>query len=140
MIVAIVASLSIIPAAQALEGMKNRDFLRKAELQLEWITSSAEILAINGPGNVRTISLDFSGGSSVRFERLVVGDARNGANMTCVILSFDSGGRLIRTAGEPAVWLTSLDQKGLEISVPIFDLRLTSVLIDSTAFVQAEVC
>ena len=94
MIVAIVASLSIIPAGQALEGMRNRDFFRKAELQLQTIISTAEILAINGPGNVRTIALDFSGGGSVRFERLLIGDTRGGANMTCVILTTTSGGAL----------------------------------------------
>lgn len=139
MIVAIVASLSIIPAGQALEGMRNRDFFRKAELQLQTIISTAEILAINGPGNVRTIALDFSGGGSVRFERLLIGDTRGGANMTCVILTTTSGGAMIKTANEPEVWLTSPDRQRLESLVPTFDLRLTSVIMDSTAYIQAEV-
>ena len=139
MIVAIVASLSIIPAAQALESMKNRDLFRKAEIQLGMIISSAEILAINGPGNIKTIALDFSGGGSLKFERLFIGDARDGANMTCVILRTTSGGAMIKSANEPAVWMTSPNQQRLEISVPTFNLRLTSMIMDSTTFVQAEV-
>src|SRR5512137_3042702 len=96
MIVAIVAALSILPAADALSTLKNRDFLQRAESQLARIAATAEGLAISGPGNVRTISVDLSSDGSTRFYQLVLGDDADGSNASALVLELSTGSRMIR--------------------------------------------
>ena len=139
LIVAIVATLTVIPAGEALDSLKNRDFMRRAEVQLEKIASSAEILSIGGPGNVRTFSLDFSHQGEIKFEKLVLGDSRDGANKSSIVLHFKSGAVLFRTASEPYAWITTEDGGGLEVFSPIFDLRMSCVLKNRTSCVIVEV-
>ena len=125
MIVAIVAALSILPAAEALSTLKNRDFLQRAESQLDRIASAAESLAIAGPGNVRTISVDLSSEGPTKFSRLVVGDSPNSSNASALVLELSSGSRMIRTLENPPACLTSSEGGPLEISMPIFRVRMT---------------
>lgn len=92
MIVAVVASLSIIPASEALDSLRVRDFARKAELQLDLVIGTAQVVGIEGPGSVRTLDLDLDGGTRMRFASLSIGDHRGGANMSSVVLRFVGGG------------------------------------------------
>ncbi len=138
MIVGIVATLSIIPAGEALANLKNRDFVRRAELQLEKIATSAEILAIGGPGNVRTFSLDFTGQGSMRFERIVIGDERDGSNISSVVLHLRDGAIMARSANEPATWLMGPDGERLELTSPVFDLRMSCVVKENANCVIVE--
>jgi hypothetical protein len=140
MVVAVVASLSIIPAAEALDGMRTREFARKAGLQLATVVACAETLTVEGPGNVRTISLDFSGDGAVRFSRLIIGDAKDGANVSSVILELRSGAFVIRMADQPPAWMCSSTGGGLQISSPVLDLRMSSLLSDQTEYILVEVC
>lgn len=138
MVVAVVASLSIIPAAEALDGLRTREFFRKAELQLSRIVACAETLAVEGPGNIRTISLDFSGEGTVGFSRLTIGDAIDGANVSSIILELRNGAYLIKMADQPPAWMRSSSGGSLRISSPVLELRMSSLLSDQTVYVLVE--
>ena len=138
MIVAVVASLSIIPAGQALEGFRNRDLVTRAQLELESVISAAQTLMIDGPGGVRTLHLDFESSGSLAFDHLTIGDGRGGPNMSSAVLHLASGSKLIRTATEPEVWMTSESGNTLVIDTPACDLRLSAQLENRTAFVLVE--
>jgi len=138
MIVAVIASLSIIPAGNALDKMRTRDYVNKVELQLEWVASTAELLAIGGPGGVRTIELDFTGQSGVKFESLTIGDEDGGPNMSSVVLRFLDRGVMVETCSDPPVWLRAKDGKGLVIDTPRIDLRLSAQLDGRTEYVLVE--
>jgi hypothetical protein len=140
MVVAVVASLSIIPAAEALNGMRTREFIRKAELQLATIVACVETLTVEGPGNVRTISLDFRGEGTVGFSRLTIGDAKDGANVSSIILELRSGAFIIKMADQPPAWMCSSAGRSLQISSPVLDLRMSSHLSDQTDYVLVEAC
>jgi hypothetical protein len=140
MVVAVVASLSIIPAANALDGMRAREFIGKAELQLATIVVCAETLTVDGPGNVRTIPLDFRGEGRVGFSRLTIGDAEDGANVSSIVLELRSGAFIIKLADQPPVWMRSAAGKSLQISSPVLDLRMSALLSNQTIYVLVEVC
>jgi hypothetical protein len=137
-IVAVVATMSVVPAGQALESFRNRDFAARAQTELETIVSAAQTLMIEGPGSVRTIHLDFSGDGSVAFSRLSIGDGRGGPNMSSAILHMSGGAILARTATEPAVWMMSSSRDSLAVDMPTCDLRLSTKLDGRTVFILAE--
>jgi len=139
MVVAVIASLSIIPASEALNGMRTRDFVRKAELQLATIVGCVETLAVEGPGNVRTISLDFRSEGTVGFLRLSIGDEKGGANVSSIILELRSGSRIIRTVDQPPAWMCSSSGRTLQTDSPIFELRMSSLLSNQTGYILVEV-
>ena len=139
MIVAVVASLSIIPASEALDSLRVRDFARKAELQLDLVIGTAQVVGIEGPGSVRTLDLDLDGGTRMRFASLSIGDHRGGANMSSVVLRFVGGGLTVRSASNPPVWMTGLDGESLVIDTPIFKLTLSCVLDNRTCSILLEV-
>ena len=138
MIVAIVASLSIVPAADALQNLKNKEFLTRAEVQLEMIISAAQTLAIEGPGGIQTIEIDFASDGSIKFERITIGDAKGGPNMSSVVLAFSNGGRMTKTALDPPVWMTSLSNRELTIASSTFTLRMTADLEGRNEFLLVE--
>ncbi len=140
MVVAIVASLSIIPATEALDSLRGKDFERRAEVQLAQIVSCAKLLAVDGPGNVRSIALDFSGQGRERFSRLLVGDALDGRNSSSVVLELCGGGVIIRSVDQPPARLCSSQGGRLEISSPITGIRMTSVRADNSIFIVVEEC
>jgi len=139
MIVAIVATMSVVPASQALEGFRNRDFVARAELELESVISAAQTLMIEGPGSVRTLHLDFRGDGSLAFDRLSIGDTRGGPNMSSVVLRMIGGGVMARTATEPAVWIVGGSMAALIIEFPTCDLRLYAKQDGMTPYVFAVV-
>ena len=138
MIVAVVASLSIIPASEALDSLRVRDFARKAELQLDLVIGTAQVVGIEGPGSVRTLDLDLDGGTRMRFASLSIGDHRGGANMSSVVLRFVGGGTTVRSASNPPVWMTGLDGEGLVIDTPRFKLTLSCMLDNRTCSILLE--
>ena len=139
MIIAVVASMSVVPAAQALDGLENREFMRRADLQLERIISTAQLLAIAGPGNVRTIDLDFGGDGSVRFESVVIGDRQGGANISSAILRLSTGALKVHTATDPPVWMMAETGTGLVLTMPLTKLRMSAVFENRACFVLLEV-
>lgn len=138
MIVAVIASLSIIPASEALDSFRVRDYARKAELQLEMIIGAAQAVGIEGPGSVRTLELDLDGGTRLRFASLSIGDCRGGANMSSVVLRFVGGGLTVRSASNPPVWMTGNDGMGLVIDTPRFELTLSCKLENRTCRILLE--
>ena len=139
MIVAVVVSLSIVPAAEALGNLRNRDFVNRAEGQVRLIASSAQELMMEGPGGVRTVSLDFTGGGSLKFECITIGDRKGGPNMSAIVLSLRNGGRIIETVDDPPTWLRGPAGEPMETRTPSFELRLTCVLEGRSAYILTEV-
>lgn len=129
-IVATVAALSILPAADALGTLRNRDFLQRADSQLDRIASAAETLAITGPGNVRTLSVDLTSEGSVRFSRLIIGGNASGPNASVLILELSTGARMVRALEDPPVCMTSPSGAAVEISNPVFEMRMTAAMDD----------
>ena len=138
MIVAVVASLSILPAAEALDTLRNKDFVRRASLELDEIVSAAQIISIQGPGSARTITVDLRGDGTLRFDHLCIGDAQGGPNMSNAVLRFENGASLVRAADEPPVWIRSASGDALLVDCPFFTLRLRSVFENHTLSVVAE--
>jgi len=130
MIVAVVVALSVLPASEALDTFRNRDLIRRAALELDSMIAVAQSMAIEGPGNVRTLTFDLRGDGSLRFDRVVIGDSDDGPNMSSAVLRFTNGAVLSRSANEPSVWLRSASGCALTIDSPVFELRLESVLED----------
>lgn len=140
MVVAVVASLSIIPAAEALNGMRTREFIRKAELQLAAIVACVETLTVNGPGNIRTLSIDLRSEGSTGFSRMTIGDAKDGANVSSIILELRGGAFIIKTVDRPPAWIRSSSGESLQVSSPLIDLRMSSLLDGEEEYVLVEAC
>ena len=138
LVVSVVAALSVIPASEALDTLRDKEFVRRADAQLTLVTTTAEILCVQGPGAARTLSLDFSSHGSVRFSRLVLGDASGGPGMCCALLEMSSGVRLVAVADEPPVWMCSPAAEGFEVRTPVFELRMSAVLWEGVVAVFAE--
>lgn len=138
MIVAVVASLSILPAAEALDTLRNKDFVRRASLELDEIVSAAQVMSIQGPGNTRTITVDLRGDGTLRFGKIHIGDVQGGPNMSSAVLRFGNGASLVRTADEPPVWIRSISGGPLVLDTPLFVLGLRSVFENHTLSVVAE--
>ena len=138
MIVAVVVSMSVIPASEALETLRNGDFIRRAETQLDVIISTAEVLAIEGPGGTRTIELDFSSEGSLRFQSMVIGDYDDGPNASAVVLRLSNGGTIVRSADDPMVTMSSGGPAGLFIASSSCRLRLSCELADTCPRVLVE--
>src|SRR4030042_740406 len=127
-IVAAGAGLSIIPAADALESMRKKDLVGGAQLQIEQIAHAVQVVAMEGPGSVRTLSLDFSSEGSVGFFRLTLGDSEGGAAMNCVALQLNTGAYLTSMVDDPPAWLGGYAGAGLDGFNPGFELRIENRL------------
>lgn len=137
-IVAVVATMSVIPAAQALTGLENREFGRRAEVQLDLIVTTAQVLTVQGPGNVRTITLDFRGDGSLQFDRLCIGDPIGGTNSSSVRLVLNNGAVLTRIAQDPPCTICSSSMACFVSDRNCIDLRMASVLDNRTTLVIVE--
>jgi len=138
LVIAIAAGLSIVPAAEALESLRDRSFLQRCEVQLDAIIGTCQIISMEGYGSVRTMSLNFGSEGRLRMASLMIGDSWAEPGMTSVVLELTSGGRMIRTASEPAVWITSTNHEGLRIDSESFSLRLAVGYSSSVPVVVCE--
>jgi hypothetical protein len=139
LIIAIIAAVSIVPAADALESLRQSEFLKRAEHQLDVIISTAETLVMEGPGSARTLALDFSSYGRARFSLLVLGDALGGPGMARVMLTLSTGSKMLSIADNPPVWIRGVGGSGLIIQTPVFDLRLECTLDGGMDYVLAQV-
>jgi hypothetical protein len=139
MIVAVVASLSVIPASHALQGLENRDFVRRAGLGLNMIISTAQTLTTEGPGSVRTLSLDFNGGGSLRPDSLTIGDRIGGPNGSSAFLRLGNNAMIMRSATNPPVMMTGLGQTALVTNSFVLGLKMSAMLTNRTVYVLVEV-
>jgi len=137
LVIAIAAGLSVVPAAEALESLRDRSFLQRCEVQLDAIIGTCQMISMEGYGAVRTVSLDFRSEGRLRMASLMIGDSWAEPGMTSVVLELTSGGKMIRTASEPAVWITSADHEGLRIDSESFSLRLS---VGGSSSVPVIVC
>ena len=138
LIIAIVAGLSIMPAADVLESLRDRSFIQRCELQLDTMMRTAQAISIEGLGAVRTVHLDFTSDGRLQMASLTVGDEWGKPCMTSIVLELSSGGRMVRTAMQPAIWLTSEGRDGLCIMAEAFDLRLEVASYDSVPTIVCE--
>ena len=139
MIVAVVASLSVIPASHALQGLENRDFVRRACLELEMIIATAQTLTTEGPGSVRTISLDLRGDGSLRPDRLTIGDRVGGPNASSAVLRLGNSATIVRSATDPPAMIIGPGWTALVASSFVLDLKMSAMLGNRTVYVLVEV-
>jgi hypothetical protein len=138
MIVAVVASLTVIPASHALQGLENRDFVRRAGLGLDMIISTAQTLTTEGPGSVRTVSLDLRGDGSLRPDCLTIGDRAGGPNASSVVLKLVNGATIVRSAADPPAMIAGVGRTALVTSSLLIDLRMSAMLENRTVYVLVE--
>lgn len=138
-IVAAVAALSVVPAAEALEAMHDRDFVSRAGLLLDKVVRAAQIVSLEGPGSARTLELDFSSEGSVRAVLLSIGDDPGGARSCAVVLELSTGARLVRVAESPSAAMTSSHGGCLEVSSEQFSLHMEAALGQTACIVLVEV-
>ncbi|OGS56205.1 MAG: hypothetical protein A3K60_08815 [Euryarchaeota archaeon RBG_19FT_COMBO_56_21] len=139
MIVAVVAAMSVLPAAQALETLKTREFLARASQQLDDIVGTADVLSVEGPGSVRTLSLDFTSSGRVGFASIDVGDLLEGVNSTTIVLRLTNGGTLIRTISNEGIGISTRDGGSLHLSSARFELRMAAQYEGGVLWILAEV-
>lgn len=138
MIVAVVVSMSIIPASEALETLRNGDFVRRAEAQLDGLIATAEVLAIEGPGGVRSVNLDFRSDGGLRFLSMVIGDSESGPNASAIVLCLSNGGTMVKLAQDPPVRMSTCASSGLLIESPACCLRLSCQMAGLCPLVTVE--
>jgi len=137
-IVAVVASMSVLPAAKALDGLETREFVKRVEMQLDRVVTAAQILTVQGPGNVRTLSLDFRSAANIAFEQLRVGDRPDGPNSSSASVLLNNGGIMTRIATDPGCVICSENRTAFVAGQPEFGLRMTAVLDNRTIIVLVE--
>ena len=137
-IVAAVATMSVLPAAQALAGLENREFARRAEVQLDLIVTTAQVLTVQGPGNVRTINLDFMSDGSLQLDRILVGGPAGGVNSSSVRLVLNNGAVMTRIAQDPTCAICSPSMTGLVLYQASMELRMAAVLENRTTLIIVE--
>jgi hypothetical protein len=139
LIVAVVAAMSVAPAASALEALQDRDFVSRARLAMDRVVNVAQMLSMQGPGAARTVDVDISSEGSLRALRLSVGDRPGGAYASAVVLELSSGGRLVSIAGDPPVRMCSGSLEGLEVTAERFSLRMEASLVGGVSMVVVDV-
>ncbi len=139
MIVAVVAAMSIMPAAEALGSLQDRDFLSRAGLMMDKVVWAAQALSMQGPGASRTVEVDLSSGGSLSAARLTIGDFPGGPCGNAVVLELSSGAKLVRLAQDPPAWMTSASGGGLEVESSRFSLFMEAVLMEGSFLVSVEV-
>lgn len=139
MIVAVVAGLSIAPAAGALQALEDRSFLHRCEIQLETLVSASQAVLMEGLGAKRTVDLDLISDGGLRVTLVEIGDEWGGPYMASVAFELSSGRRLIRTAVEPPVWLASDGLRQLATDSNVFSLALSWDIHDGRQMVRCEV-
>ena len=139
MIVAVVAGMSIAPAAEALKTLANQGFIQRCEAELDGLIRSSQSVLMEGSGSSRVLGLDFASEGSMYVEMVAIGGERGGPYMACVMLLLSNGNSIIRSATAPPVWLASSDLGRLEVRSERFDLSLTWELQDSGPVIICEV-
>lgn len=126
LVVAVVASLSVIPASGALDALRDRSFLDRCVVQIETIVATAEVVALEGEGSRRSVDVDLTTDGSLRMSRLAIGGGPDDPARSSVILELSSGRRLIGQVDEPFAWLASPYHEGLVTRSTEFTLLLTA--------------
>ena len=139
MIVAVVAGMSIAPAAEALKTLTSQSFLQRCEAELEGLIRSSQSVLMEGAGSSRMLGLNLASDGHVRVEMVAIGGERGSPYMACVMLHLSNGNSIIRSAIAPPVWLASSDLGRLEVASDRFDLSLTWSLHESGPVIVCEV-
>lgn len=139
MVVAAVAALSVAPAVEALDTVRDRDFVARAGLTLDRVVRTAQAVSLEGPGSVRTIDVDLSSEGSLRAARLSIGDCPNGSSACAVVLELSTGVKLVKLAQSPWAAMTSSAGGCLEVTSERFSLRMEAVLGRGACVVSVEV-
>ncbi len=128
LVVSVVATMSIVPAAEALKSLENREFVSRCTSQIQSLIRTCQIMSVEGPGSARTVSLDLGSRGTLRMSGLEIGGAYGRPDMCSVVLELSSGAKIIATAEQPAVWICSEEGGGLVLRSCELDLRLSCVV------------
>lgn len=139
MVVAVVAALSVLPAANALDNLRERDFVTRLGLAADTVAASAQALSMQGPGAARTLTLDLSSEGGLRMTRMVIGDVPGGPSSCAVVLELSSGARIVRLAEDPPAFMTSADSQRLEVVSDRPSLKMHVIAYEDWCAVVVEV-
>jgi len=139
MIIAVVAGLSVIPAADALDALRDRSFLDRCAVQMESLIATAQVVAMEGVGSRRSLELDLRSDGGVRLDTLRVGGGWTDQYMSSVVLELSSGRVMSRQADEPFVWLCSPSFGPLTTRSTVLTVSLTASESDGRRLVICEV-
>jgi hypothetical protein len=139
LIVAVVACMSVVPAAGALQSLQDRSFLDRCTIQLETIVATAQVVALEGLGARRTVDVDLASEGPLRMSSLAIGGPWMDPHMSSAVLELSSGRRLIRQAEEPFAWLASESLDMLVVRSPVFELSLMASESEGEGLVLCEV-
>ncbi|MCU0860337.1 MAG: hypothetical protein MUE55_07125, partial [Thermoplasmata archaeon] len=119
--------------------LRDKDFLRRAEAQLEELVWTAEVVSLEGPGSSRTVVLDFSSDGGIRFDRLTVGDHRDGPNQTAVRLVLSTGSSIVRITDMPPVPMSGPDGGAVVVQSTTATMTVRCAIEDGVQRVLVEV-
>lgn len=139
LVVAVVAGLSVIPAAGALAALRARSFLDRCSLQLRTIVSTAEVVGMEGVGARRSVEVDLASDGALRAVELEIGGGPEEPTRSSVILELSSGRRLICQADEPFTWLASPAHERLVTTSTTFTLVMSGSESGGERLVVCEV-
>ena len=139
MVVSVVAVLSVLPAAEALDTLRDRAFTDRCAVQLGKVVSLAQIVSMEGAGASRVLRLDFRSEGALSMQSLSIGGGPGDPYMASIALELSSGARMIRSAEEPFVWMASETLGAVEVHSAVFDLRMSATWHEGVEFVQCEV-
>lgn len=139
LIVAVVAAMSVVPAAEALEAMEDREFVSRAGIAMDKLAITAQALSMQGPGASRTVEVDMSSAGSLKAVRLTVGDEPDGPCAGALVLDLSSGAKIIRLVQDPPVTMTSPAGLGLVVGSDRFSLRMLACIISGESVIMVEV-
>ena len=126
LVVAIVAGLSIMPAAGALDALRDRSFLDRCSVQLQTMVSTAEVVAMEGIGARRSLHVDLTSDGALSASELGIGGGPDEPTRSSVILELSSGRRMICQADGPFTWLASPAHERLVTRSTAFTLVMTA--------------
>ena len=139
LVVAVVAGLSIVPAAGALDALRDRSFLDRCSVQLRTIVSTAELVAMEGIGAKRSMRVDLTSDGTLRATELEIGGGPGEPTRSSAILELSSGRLLICQADEPFTWLASPAYERLVTRSTAFTLVMTASESEGQRLVVCEV-
>lgn len=139
MVVSVVAALSVLPAAEALDTLRDRAFADRCAIQLDQVVSLAQTVSLEGAGASRVLRLDFRSEGALSMQSMSIGGGAGDPFTASVVLELSSGMRLFRSADEPFVWMASEELGPVVVYSEDFDLRMTAARHEGVAFVKCEV-
>ena len=139
LVISVVATMSIIPAADALESMHYKEFVSRCSAQLQGIIRTCQLLSVEGPGAARGVTLDLRSQGTPGMACLSIGGGYGRPGMCSAVLELSNGNRIIATAEQPSVWICSEELEVLLVYSCLLELRFECTIVPGGVCVTVKV-